>query len=250
MMRNMNIAMSGYGRMGRLVEEVARSRGHEIAGVIELDTPENGAKTILEKADAVIEFAHADGVLENARRYAAADCPAVVGTTGWERLREEVRSVVETARGAYLWGNNFSVGAHVMFALSGAMARLFETLENYDIYLTETHHRKKLDYPSGTALTIAERVLENAPRKKRLLTEPVNRAIEPEEFVIASLRAGTVPGIHTLGMDSEADTITLSHTARSRKGFATGAVLAAEWLHTRKGFFSVDEFMAEFLPST
>jgi 4-hydroxy-tetrahydrodipicolinate reductase len=247
MMRNMNIALSGYGRMGRLIEEVAGERGHVIAGIIDIDTDDGQARQILEDSDVVVEFAHADGVKENAGRYLESGCPAVVGTTGWKAFAEDIKSMVEEASGSYLWGSNFSVGAHAMFAVSEALAQVYSRLEGYDLFLSETHHRQKVDYPSGTALTIADRVLRNAPGKRRVLTEPVNRPIDDDELVVASIRGGSVPGTHTLTLDGVADSITLTHTARSRRGFALGAVLAAEWIRGKLGFFSVDDFMAQVL---
>ncbi len=251
----MNIALVGYGRMGHEIEQVLISRGHSCSVRIDPVATKADAASLREafagaeraKPDAVIEFASAEGVVENAQWYTGHGVPAVVGTTGWEDRREEVRSIVEQAGGAYLWGANFSVGANLFFAIVQAAGRLVDHFEDYDSMLFETHHRGKKDSPSGTALEAARRLIAVSSRKQDIVTDALQRRIEPQELHVASLRGGSVPGIHQLSFDSPFDTITVSHSARTRAGFALGSVLAAEWLAGRSGFFSVDDFFAEQL---
>lgn len=246
----MQVLIVGYGSMGREVEAALLNRGHGIAGRVdpsgsgdaEAVTPE-----LLSKSDGVIEFALAQGVAENARLYAEVGVPAVIGTTGWEAERDAVRKNVLDRGSALMWGNNFSVGANIFFALVSRAAALVNGIEEYDLMLNEYHHLQKKDSPSGTALTAAEKILEQVDRKTAIQTETLHRAIEPHELHVGSIRGGSIPGIHILTLDSSADSLEISHTARSRGGFALGAVHGLEWLRGKKGFFSVDDFMSEIL---
>lgn len=247
----MKVIIIGYGRMGKEVEEVLTRRNHVVAARIDPAREEADAPTctleLARSADVAIEFALADGVYANAEVYAEAGLSAVVGTTGWEERREEVRRIVEKSGSmGYLWGSNFSIGAHILFALTEKIARIGEKLPDYDIMAYELHHAMKKDSPSGTALRIGEKILSNMNRKKRIVTEKLSRKIEEDELHIASVRGGSIPGIHTVLLDSPADTIEIRHTARSRGGFALGAVLAAEWINDKKGFFEVEEFIKDF----
>ncbi len=246
----MKVLIVGYGSMGREVEAVLLKRGHQITGRVdpsgsgdaEAVTPE-----LLSKADGVIEFALAQGVESNTRLYAAAKTPAVIGTTGWEEQRDAIRDLVVSQDSALLWGNNFSVGANIFFALVSRAAALVNGIEEYDPMLNEYHHLRKKDSPSGTALTAAEKVLEQLDRKTAIQTETLHRAIEAHELHVGSIRGGSIPGIHTLTLDSAADSIEITHTARSRGGFALGAVHGLEWLQGKTGFYSVDDFMGDIL---
>lgn len=248
----MRIALVGYGAMGREVEAAATSRGHEI--VLRLD-PQNPGPGVadavrsdeLAGADGIIEFAHASGVRANAALYLAANRPAVVGTTGWDHERADVARMVEEADGCYLWGTNFSVGAHLFFRLVSAAAASIEKVDYYDIAVHEVHHNRKADSPSGTALTTAHRILDALSRKTEVQTDSLARRIEGRELHVTSTRVGSVPGIHRVMIDSPADSIEISHSARSRAGFALGAVQALEWLAGRRGFYSVDSFIASLL---
>jgi 4-hydroxy-tetrahydrodipicolinate reductase len=246
----MNVLIVGYGRMGREIEKILLDRGHGIAGRV--DPSGSGDHTdlnfdVVTKADVVIEFALPASIKENAELYAKAGVPAVVGTTGWDARRDEIRSVVEKAGGSYLWGSNFSIGAHMLFILTEKAASLMNAADNYDIMVNEYHHKLKKDSPSGTALTIAEKIISNSATKTKIVIETLDRAIEPDELHVGSVRCGSIPGTHSVVMDSEADTIEIKHTARNRSGFAYGAVLAAEWLKEQKGFFRVEDFIAETL---
>ncbi len=249
----MKAVIVGYGSMGREVERALLDRRHTIVSRVD---PSPGCgdvrsldEGILRSGEVVIEFGASAGVLENARRYGAAEIPAVVGTTGWDGSREAVRTVVEQAGSAYLWGANFSIGAHLFFDLVERAARLIDTLPQYDIMMLELHHNRKKDSPSGTALTAASRILAASTRKRRIVDTKLDRQIEPDELHVASLRGGAHPGLHSVILDSAFDTIEITHTARNRSGFALGAVLAAEWLVAgeRRGFLKVEDFIQELL---
>lgn len=246
----MRMALVGYGRMGGEVAAAARERGHEVAFRVD---PMPGAdfKTAGEadfaEVQCVVEFALPDGVLNNARAYAAAGVPAVVGTTGWDDERDSVRRIVEEAGTGYLYGANFSLGANLLFVLAEQAAGLFDSFSEYDVFVQEAHHAQKKDSPSGTAVTIGEKLLDRLSRKERLLTETLHRAIEPDELQISSVRGGAVPGQHRIVFDSFFDSIEITHTARNRRGFAGGAVRAAEWIIDRKGFFTVDDFIRDVI---
>ena len=253
----MNIAIIGYGKMGKIIEQIARTRGHTVAAIIDpvaLDIPAGvtSAKTIaeanLEMVDAAIEFTQPACAAENIIALAKKGVPAVTGTTGWLDRMDEVRRIVEEANSALLWSSNFSVGVNLFFRIAWYAAELANKFADYDIGGFEAHHNKKLDSPSGTAKTLAEGVLSRIDRKNKIVYETIDRKPEADEFHFPSLRMGCVPGTHSLFFDSPADTIEITHTARSREGFASGAVLAAEWLCAKKrcGIFTIDEMFKEF----
>lgn len=249
----MNVIITGYGRMGREIEKILLNRGHKI--VSRVDTGGYGdelkvSKESLEAADGVIEFALPAGLEENSALYAQYGLKAVVGTTNWADKKEEVLSPFEKSQGAILYGSNFSIGAHLFFRMTAAASRMINKVEEYDVMLTEYHHNKKEDAPSGTALTAAQLVVDNLDRKKEILPGNPPGAIKAEQLHVASVRGGHIPGIHTLTMDSPADTLEITHSARNRGGFALGAVMALEWLgsdDSRKGQFSVDDFISDLL---
>lgn len=247
----MNLLIVGYGGMGHEIERTAIERGHTIVGRVDAQPGVGDAseptELLLSKSDVAIEFAAAAGVTENARRYASAGVPAVVGTTGWDAERGEVKRIVEAAGATYLWGSNFSIGAHLFFNLVEQAAGMVARVPDYDLALLEMHHNRKKDSPSGTALTAAQRVLRSNARKRRVVDSKLDRQIEADELHVASLRVGAFPGVHTLFIDSAADTIEIRHTARSRAGFALGALLAAEWIRGKKGFIGVEAFIEELL---
>ncbi len=231
------------------MESILEQRGHRVTA--RYDThPSTGdmhelSAEILGAADIAIEFSLADAVLPNARAYVSAGIPAVVGTTGWDAVREEIKLMVEQNGAAYLWGYNFSVGAHILFSLVEHAARLVDGLPEYDIFGYELHHTKKKDSPSGTAMILSEKILSACSRKKKVAVDRMDRKIEPEELHFASVRGGSIPGIHSVLLDSQADTIEIRHSARNRNGLALGAVLAAEWLLEKKGFFQVEDFIGD-----
>ncbi|MFP4429629.1 MAG: 4-hydroxy-tetrahydrodipicolinate reductase [Spirochaetaceae bacterium] len=248
----MRFLLSGYGRMGHEIEAVALERNHIILGKIDPAAPgadypsleayaAAGGPQDAAGAEAVIDFALREGIVDRVRFYAERGLPAVVGTTGWDELRDEVRRVVEDAGASLIWASNFSIGAQLLFRMASYASRLAAPFDGYDVYIHETHHGQKADSPSGTALSLAERVLEGVSRKKRILTETAHRRIEPEELHVSSTRGGANPGEHHVVFDSPADSIELVHRARNRSGFASGAVVAAEWIAGKSGFYSIDD---------
>lgn len=246
----MQIALVGYGRMGREIEIAARERGHSVDIRVDpaaesADFPSVAAAVdagAIDSSTAVIEFALPEGLRENMERYAQAGCAVVIGTTGWDDHREELLAQARAAGLALVWGSNFSVGANMFARITEYAAALAARAGGYDPALVELHHRGKQDSPSGTALMLGEKVLASGGEKRSIQTEALHRRIEPEELHVASVRVGSVAGTHTLYLDSPADTVELTHRARSRHGFAVGAVQAAEWITTTGGVHTVGEF--------
>jgi 4-hydroxy-tetrahydrodipicolinate reductase len=229
----MKIALVGYGKMGRMIEQAAQLRGHEITARFDVDNNVNGqglTKHSLAEAEAAIEFSTPETALVNIRRLIELRVPTVVGTTGWYAHQDEVKSLTEKHEASLVYGANFSVGMNLFFKLAQYAAQLYSEFSEYDPFLIESHHKFKKDAPSGTAIVI-----------EKLMRESYGERLP--EFL--SVRAGYIPGTHEAGFDSEADTITLTHTARNRQGFALGAVVAAEKIVTRRGFYEFSELLFE-----
>ncbi len=252
----MKIALVGYGRMGRIIERICVERGHQVVSRIDSDGSgdfESLDKASLREADGVIEFVLARGILDRIAIYADAGVPAVIGTTGWDDLVPEGKKLLELAAesknkpGAVLRGNNFSVGAHLFFRLSAEAAKLVNSVDEYDVSMMEYHHNKKADYPSGTAITAAGGILAHLERKNHIVSNLPDGPLDPEALHVASLRVGSVPGVHEMRMDSQADFLTVRHEARSREGFALGAVRGLEWLQGRQGWYEAETFIDELL---
>jgi 4-hydroxy-tetrahydrodipicolinate reductase len=247
----MNIALIGYGKMGKEIEKAALGRGHVIG--VRID-PAGGDKSIrdfspeaIKDVEVAIEFSHPEAVLANMRKACDAKKPLVVGTTGWYSHLAEVQCWVKQNGTGLVYAPNFSLGVNLFYLIVEKAASLFNHFDAYDVAVLETHHRHKVDSPSGTAKKIAEILLKNIERKKRITSESLNRAIAPEELHLVAIRSGESPGIHTVNFDSPADTIELTHTARSRAGLALGAVLAAEWIARRQGLFTFDQALQDML---
>jgi len=254
----MNIALIGYGKMGRIIEQIARVQGHTVSAIIDpfaQDAPagvqlyKSIAEANFDSTDAAIEFSVPATACANITALAQKKIPTVTGTTGWHDKMDEVRKAVEAANSAMLWSSNFSIGVNLFYRIAWKAAELFNNFNDYDVGGFEVHHNKKLDSPSGTAKTLAEGVLSKIERKKKIVWETLDRKPAPEELHFPSLRVGAVPGTHTLFFDSQADTIEITHTARSREGFASGAVLAAQWLTAkdRRGIFTIDDMLKEYV---
>jgi len=247
----MDVIIMGYGRMGREVEKILLERGHRIVSRVDpggIGDELRPSEESLKAADAVIEFALPLEIEKNAALYSQYGLKAVVGTTGWESKKEEVLKPFNNSEGAYLYGSNFSIGAHLFFRLTASVSKMINKVKDYDVMLCEYHHNKKIDSPSGTALTAAQLVVDNLDRKKEILPGNPPGAIKPEQLHVASVRGGSIPGIHTLTLDSPADSIEISHSARNRSGLALGAVMATEWLMNKKsGVFTVDDFISDLL---
>ncbi len=241
----MKIALVGYGQMGHMIEAAAVRRGHEIAATIDVaaadamirvaagDTDALTAAVRASGADGIIEFSHPSAVVANIRSLLPLGLPLVVGTTGWTSYEEEIRSLAASCGGTLMRSSNFSVGVNMFYKIVSQAAALMSAFDEYDCAVWESHHTRKADSPSGTALEIAKKILENMPRKTEITTGNFSGRPESHQLQIGSTRVGSVPGTHTVWFDSPADTIELTHTARSREGFATGAVRALERLTAR-----------------
>jgi len=254
----MRIALIGYGKMGRMIEQIARAQGHTISAIVEPSAENAPAGVPLSKSIAEANFDSTDAAIEfsipaiacaNITALAQRKIPTVTGTTGWYDKMDEVRKAVESANSALLWSANFSIGVNLFYRIAWKAAELFNNFSDYDAGGFEIHHNKKLDSPSGTAKTLAEGVLSKIERKKKIVWQTLDRKPAADELHFPSLRMGAVPGTHSLFFDSQADTIEITHTARSREGFASGAVLAAQWLTAkdRHGVFTIDDMLKEYI---
>jgi len=244
----MNIALLGYGKMGKIIEKIAIDRKHNIVLKIDYNNQDELTAENLKKADAIIEFTTPASVLNNIQHCFDANVPVIVGTTGWYEHLDKVKQKCEQGGNTLLYATNFSVGVNIFFHINRKLAKLMNNYPYYDVQVEEIHHTQKLDSPSGTAITIAEGIIESLDSKKEwvnVLTAEGNDAddsnIKNDQVLIESFRIDSVPGTHTVIYDSEVDTIEFKHTAHNRNGFALGAVLAAEWVHNKKGFFSIEE---------
>jgi 4-hydroxy-tetrahydrodipicolinate reductase len=234
----MNIALIGYGKMGHIIEEIATSRGHQIVSIIDIDNKADMDSDAFRSADVAIEFTRPESAIENIFKCFEVGVPVVVGTTGWLDKLEEVKAEMKKKNGTLFWASNFSVGVNIFNAANKFLAKIMNDYDVYNVSMTEIHHIHKLDAPSGTAITLAEGIMENLDRKKswKLDTEESS-----EDIAIKAVREGEVPGTHIVTYDSEVDTITFSHEAKSRRGFALGAVIAAEFTARKKGFLSMND---------
>ncbi len=241
----MKIALLGYGKMGRIIEQFALDRGHEIALKIDENSLDQRTIENLQHADIAIDFSTPNSVLSNINCCFEAGLPLVVGTTGWYDQLDEIKEECLATDNALLYASNFSVGVNVFFFVNEVLSKIMNRYPQYDVLVEEIHHTQKLDSPSGTAITIAEGILEGLDRKKTWVNELVGNGDElvtkPEQLLIESHRIEDVPGTHTVVYSSEVDDIEFKHKAHGRAGFALGAVLAAEWLQGKKGFYSVKD---------
>ncbi|SRR5579883_688898 len=243
----MKIALLGYGKMGHEVEAAAAEAGHTI--VAKFDIHHHATLDALREsgANVAIDFSQAGAVETNVRLAAKAAIPIVIGTTGWDSSVDKVRRMVDEARIGCVIGSNFSVGVNLFLQIVRAASRLVSTA-GYDAYIMEAHHRGKKDFPSGTALRLSEAVLSGLKSKSRAVAElKRGEAIPPDTLLISSIRAGAITGTHTVGFESDDDSIELTHRARSRRSFAHGAVDAAEWIVGKTGFYRFEERIAEIL---
>lgn len=239
----MRLALLGYGRMGHEVEAAALQKGHEIVAV--LDDPAGATRGKLSDAQVAIDFSTPASAVANIRKVSAQKLDLVVGTTGWYDGMEEARGAVKTAGTGLVWAPNFSLGVQLFLRLAREAGRLVNALDEYDVFVHEVHHRHKLDHPSGTAAKLADILVGEVDRKERWVEGPAEGAPDPGVLWVTSSRAGEVPGTHVVGIEGPHDAVELRHSARGRGGFARGAVAAAEWIQGRKGFFSIDEMLAE-----
>ncbi|MDD8016874.1 MAG: 4-hydroxy-tetrahydrodipicolinate reductase [Bacteroidota bacterium] len=244
----MNIALIGYGKMGREIEQISIERGHSIAAKFDIDSPLPSADLSMytsTKIDCCIDFSTASVVTTNVGILAQRKIPIVIGTTGWNDQLSQVKETIARHNGSLIYGSNFSVGAHVFFKLAELAAELLNNHSQYDAAVHEIHHTMKKDAPSGTALTIAQKILSRMKRKTRVKLPTETSLIQPNDLLVSSSRVGTVFGTHSVLFNSLADDIELTHRAHNRKGFALGAVLAAEWIQGKKGVFTVEDMIFE-----
>jgi 4-hydroxy-tetrahydrodipicolinate reductase len=243
----MKITLVGNGRMGRQIAGIVEaSDNHVIHKVLDVsDTIDSGS---FEGADVIIDFTVRAAFLDNYKAIIASGLPVVVGTTGWDDLMPQISEEVRAAGSSMLYSANFSLGVNVFFRTLREAARLIAPFEQFDIALSEQHHTGKADFPSGTAIKAAQEILNSNPRKRTIVRELEDgRKLQSDELQVASIRLGSVFGVHSAIIDSESDTIELTHTAKNRTGFASGAVRAAEWLAQRHatapGFYTMDDFL-------
>ena len=236
----MKIALIGYGKMGKTIEEIALQRGHLVVLKIDIDTLESFTKENLQPCDVAIEFTGPHSAKENILKCFDAGIPVVSGSTGWLESWNEVENYCNKKNGSLLYASNFSVGVNIFFEVNKKLAQLMKQQTGYEISLEEIHHTQKKDAPSGTAITLAEQILQEVPRKKKWVNEVSDNS---EDLVIISKREDPAPGTHSIKYSSAVDDIEIIHTAHSRQGFALGAVLAAEFLYGKKGVFKMKDVL-------
>ncbi len=243
----MKIALIGYGKMGHEIEKAAIERGHEIVSTIDPQNPAAKFKEItkesLNSADVCVDFTHPDSLIGNIEKASKLGVNMVVGTTGWYARMDEVKKIVSNGKIGFIWASNFSIGVNMFYKMIEGAAKIINKVDAYDIGGYELHHNQKADSPSGTAKSIAEILKKNIARKKNIVYDKIDRRIGADEIHFASVRCGSIPGTHAVVFDSAADTIEMRHTARSRAGFALGAVMAAEFIKGKKGFFEINDLM-------
>ena len=260
----MKIALIGYGKMGHIIEEIALSRGHQVVCAIDVNNQSDFESVAFRSADVAIEFTTPHTCLGNVDKCLAAGVPVVVGSTGWYDQLDDVTAKVKEVDGSLFWASNFSIGVNVFVAMQKYIAKIMNAYPQYDVTLQETHHIHKLDSPSGTAITIANAITDNLERKQSwketaCLWQHEDESMDvarnaevgtqfqshkDDELEVVAFRRGEVPGIHTVVYDSDVDTITMTHSAKSRRGFALGAVIAAEWMSDgKKGVYTMTDLM-------
>lgn len=244
----MRIGIAGYGQMGVVTRQTALARGHLVPTVID---PQSDAEEVTAKEltclspplDVIIDFSSPQAVVNNIERYGKLKLAVVIGTTGWYEQMERVASIVKESGIGLIWSSNFSLGVNLFFQLVETAALLMNRFPQYDVLVHESHHRRKIDSPSGTAKMIGEILIDRLERKNTILDELPDRRIKDHELHLSSSRGGSIPGSHRVIFDSEVDTIVLEHNARSRCGFAEGAVRAAEWIYGRNGLYTINDMM-------
>ncbi len=230
----MKIALLGYGKMGKTIEKIAIKRGHTIVLKIEDDSEYD-----ITKADVAIDFSIPTVAYKNISNCLQNKIPVVSGTTGWLENYEKAVALCSQQKGAFIYASNFSLGVNIFFELNKQLARMMKSLDQYDISLEEIHHIQKLDEPSGTAITLAEGIIENSAKTNWVL----GSTNKQQEIGIEAIREPEVPGTHSIFYESEVDNITIKHTAHNRQGFALGAVIAAEWLQDKTGTFTMKDVL-------
>lgn len=238
----MKIALIGYGKMGHEIEKIALSRGHEVVCTIDMNEDDKFESDEFKSADVAIEFTSPQSALNNYKRAFAANVPVVSGTTGWLEHIEEIKEECSENGKTFFYASNFSLGVNLFFALNKKLAKMMNQFPDYNVRMEETHHIHKLDAPSGTAITLAEGVLEHIDAKSKWALDKTESS---SDLLITSFREGEVPGIHTVVYESDVDSIQITHDAKSRAGFALGAVLAAEFTNGKKGYLGMEDMLGD-----
>ena len=236
----MKIALIGYGKMGKAIEEIAIVKGHEIVLKIDVSNTSDFTKENIQKAHVAIEFTGPHTAFENISKCIEWGVPVISGSTGWLDQFEKAKILCEEKKGCLIYASNFSIGVNLFFEINKQLAALMEPYDNYDVSMTETHHTEKKDAPSGTAISLAEQILAKIGRKNKWVNEPSNEA---RDLIIRSERIDPAPGTHSVTYDSPIDSIEITHTAHTRKGFAAGAVLAAEFANQKMGIFTMKDVL-------
>ncbi len=237
----MKIALIGYGKMGHEIEQIAKSRGHEIVSIIDIDNADTAFDSEeFKSADVAIEFSMPSSAFDNYMKCFKANVPVVAGTTGWLEHMSEVQEACKDGKQTFFYASNYSLGVNIFFALNSYLAKIMNNYPAYDVKMEEVHHIHKLDAPSGTAITLAEGIIGNVERKKEWKLESEEAS---SDLAIHCIREGEVPGIHEVFYESEADVISIKHDAKNRKGFALGAVLAAEFTKGKSGFLGMKDML-------
>lgn len=240
----MKIALIGYGKMGHVIERIATQRGHEIVCIIDADNTADFDSPQFASADVAIEFTTPSTAFDNCSTALERGVKVVCGTTAWTDKLPKIKALTQSLDGTFFWSSNYSIGVNIFFALNRYLAKMMARFSQYSPEMTEIHHIHKLDHPSGTAITLAEGIIDSNPAVKGWTEENPS----PTDMMsINHIREGEVPGTHIISWDSPVDTITIEHRAKSREGFALGAVVAAEWVATRKGFLTMDDMMKSIL---
>ncbi len=236
----MKIALIGYGKMGKEIEQILIARGHTIPLIIDLNNTNDLDAAHLKEIDVAIEFTTPSTAYGNVVKCLEAGVPVVCGTTAWLDKLPQVEQLCKEKNGAFFYASNYSIGVNIFFEINRRLAQLMNRFGEYDVTIEETHHTQKKDAPSGTAVTLAEGVLENLDRKQKWVC---GTTTVPEELEVVAIRRSVVPGTHTVTYESDVDALSITHMAKSRRGFALGAVLAAEFLHGKTGIFSMKDLM-------
>ena len=237
----MKLALIGYGKMGKTIERIALERGHEIVSIIDVNNIDDFDSVAFRSADVAIEFTMPAVALSNYRRAFASGVAVVSGTTGWIEELPQLQKEIEDGGNTMFWSSNFSIGMSIFMAVNKHLAAIMNQFPSYNVEMTEVHHTQKLDAPSGTAITLAEGIIENIDRKNCWVKEVEAKS---NELAIKSIREGLVPGIHTIRYESDVDSIEITHDAKSREGLALGAVIAAEFTLGKKGFLGMDDLFS------
>lgn len=243
----MNIAIIGYGKMAQEVEKVAVEKNIKVTKIFTEEENYNGlaiTKQSLKNVDVCIDFTTPAAVWQNIEAVVNCEKNIVIGTTGWYDKLEDVKKLVNKKNVGLLYCPNFSLGVNLLYQIINTASHLVNKFDDYDIMISEIHHKNKVDSPSGTALMLGQLIIQNVKRKKEILKETPKTKIKPEQLQVTSSRIGSVVGNHTVLFDSDADTIEITHTAKNRRGFALGALLAAEWIIGKKGIFTMKDVMA------